>query len=474
MIWNCQSTFACKGAVFLGHKGFLYPQMTAVACPIICNSRTGFRGNTSSFFSRSWGLKFYENTFEDCRIRDTLKIPRPAIPLHHSTKGTASRLPGCNVNYEMEPENTQASRAEKEDDLSTQQEESAMARLQMEKSHYASPYDEVSSKGNTPCLIVFHAKSSYEEEYINGFKDEKTLKLPEGASLIAGSHEEKVICNNKRFKIDMYMNNLSTRQFGRLLIWSPSLPSTQTLLSQNFCTFPLGTACVADTQVQGKGRSGNLWTSPLGCLMFSFTLQMEDGRVLPLIQYIVSLAVIEAIDINCERKTVSPLNVRIKWPNDIYANGIKVGGVLCNSTYSSKKFNVTVGIGLNVDNREPTTCLNAFLQESTNDRHILRREELLAAFFERFENLYDVFLQQGFSVLESKYYDKWLHSGQRVLLEEREEGTSHLTNAFVTVQGLTSSGYLLATDDEGKKYELYPDGNSFDFFRGLIRRKLAE
>lgn len=35
--------------------------------------------------------------------------------------------------------------------------------------------------------------------------------------------------------------------------------------------------------------------------------------------------------------------VRIKWPNDLYAKGLKVGGVLCTSTYSAKKFHIVVG-----------------------------------------------------------------------------------------------------------------------------------
>lgn len=38
-----------------------------------------------------------------------------------------------------------------------------------------------------------------------------------------------------------------------------------------------------------------------------------------------------------------PLDVRIKWPNDLYLDGVKVGGVLCTSTYRSKKFNVSAG-----------------------------------------------------------------------------------------------------------------------------------
>lgn len=47
------------------------------------------------------------------------------------------------------------------------------------------------------------------------------------------------------------------------------------------------------------GRSANVWESPPGCLMFSFTLQMEDGRIVPLVQYIASLALTEAIKDLC-------------------------------------------------------------------------------------------------------------------------------------------------------------------------------
>lgn len=40
---------------------------------------------------------------------------------------------------------------------------------------------------------------------------------------------------------------------------------------------------------------------------------------------------------------IPPLDVRIKWPNDLYLDGLKVGGILCTSTYRSKKFNVCAG-----------------------------------------------------------------------------------------------------------------------------------
>jgi len=119
-------------------------------------------------------------------------------------------------------------------------------------------------------------------------------------------------------------------------------------------------------------------------------------------------------------------DVKIKWPNDLYLNGLKIGGILCTSTYRSRKFLVSVGnkhyslevcnkyllevalllvllklvfllagVGLNVDNEQPTTCLNAVLKDVCPPSNLLKREEILGAFFKKFENFFDLFMEQG-------------------------------------------------------------------------------
>lgn len=50
-----------------------------------------------------------------------------------------------------------------------------------------------------------------------------------------------------------------------------------------------------------QGRSKNVWESPMGCLLFSFTIQMEDGRIVPHVQYVVSLAMTAAINDVCQQ-----------------------------------------------------------------------------------------------------------------------------------------------------------------------------
>lgn len=129
-----------------------------------------------------------------------------------------------------------------------------------------------------------------------------------------------------------------------------------------------------------------------------------------------------------------------------------------------------MGVGLNVANSQPTTCLDALVAAAAAARRRprpppLRREALLAAIARRLGPALDRLAAEGFAPFEADYYASWLHSGQEVVLAE--EG-----GAAVRIEGLSQHGYLLASDAAGQRYELHPDGNSLDFFQGLVRRKL--
>ena len=57
------------------------------------------------------------------------------------------------------------------------------------------------------------------------------------------------------------------------------------------------------------------------------------------------------------------VDVRIKWPNDVYGNRLKIGGILCQSAYRDQAFHVVIGTGINLSNRHPTTCIDALIEE---------------------------------------------------------------------------------------------------------------
>uniref|UniRef100_A0A0D9VCL1 BPL/LPL catalytic domain-containing protein n=1 Tax=Leersia perrieri TaxID=77586 RepID=A0A0D9VCL1_9ORYZ len=283
--------------------------------------------------------------------------------------------------------------------------------------------------------------------------EEVTVSLDSGAAGGAG------------FDAAAYMGALRASRFGRWMLWSPRMASTHDLVTHNFAKLPVGVVCVADVQLKGRGRSKNVWESPPGCLMFSFTSQMSDAQKLPLMQYVVCLAMTEAIKELCRAKGLPELDVKIKWPNDLYLERLKIGGILCTSSYQPKVYNICTGIGLNVDNENPTTCLNAALKELKVNSPMLTREDILASFFNKFEVLFEIFSNEGFQALEEQYYNSWLHSGQKVTVQDGH-GTQR-ADSVVTIQGLTPSGYLYAIGEDGKSYELHPDGNSSSAIRQL-------
>ena len=53
------------------------------------------------------------------------------------------------------------------------------------------------------------------------------------------------------------------------------------------------------------------------------------------------------------------------------------------------------GIGLNVGNWEPTTCLDALMQDMVPGAPPFEREEFLALFFGKFEQLFSTFVKEG-------------------------------------------------------------------------------
>lgn len=64
------------------------------------------------------------------------------------------------------------------------------------------------------------------------------------------------------------------------------------------------------------------------------------------------------------------VDVRIKWPNDIYGQKLKLGGILCQSAYRNQQFHVVIGVGLNLSNRQPTTCIDALIEEKHRELNL--------------------------------------------------------------------------------------------------------
>ena len=104
---------------------------------------------------------------------------------------------------------------------------------------------------------------------------------------------------------------------------------------------------IADGQTAGRGRRGRSFASPHGAGIYMSILFCPDGSLCDLtaVTTFTAVAVCRAIE------RVSGLCADIKWVNDIYYKGKKLGGILTEGALAedmkSAKY-VVVGIGLNV------------------------------------------------------------------------------------------------------------------------------
>jgi biotin--protein ligase len=274
------------------------------------------------------------------------------------------------------------------------------------------------------------------------------------------------------------------RSFGAYLLYGEVVTSTNTLLEKNpslLRNLPDGFTATATQQIAGRGRGSNVWVAPPGALMFSTVLhhsfQLSQSAPVIFVQYLAALAIIRGVRQYAPGYDKVP--VKLKWPNDIYARlpgsptnpVVKIGGILVNSSYSGASYDVVTGIGLNLSNALPTTSLN--LLASSLSLKPFTYEKLLASILAQFEDIYTHFCRTGFSRdLEMEYYDNWLHTDQIVTLETHE-------GARAKIKGITRDWGLLLAEElgwedrpTGRVVSLQSDSNSFDFFKGLIRRKV--
>lgn len=100
---------------------------------------------------------------------------------------------------------------------------------------------------------------------------------------------------------------------------------------------PHGTLVTAAEQSAGRGRQGRRWTAPPGRALLCSLLIRDPPRLLPLAA---GVAVAE----------VAGARARVKWPNDVLVDGLKVAGILVEGR--PQEGWAVLGIGLNVALRE--------------------------------------------------------------------------------------------------------------------------
>jgi BirA family biotin operon repressor/biotin-[acetyl-CoA-carboxylase] ligase len=184
------------------------------------------------------------------------------------------------------------------------------------------------------------------------------------------------------------INKLGSCLFAQNLVFHRSLDSTNTLAKELAAQgAPEGTLVLAEEQSEGRGRMGRRWVSP-GCvnLLFSLLLRPRIHKDQVFVTtMILALATIEAV------KSRTGLTSTIKWPNDIFVRGKKLGGILTEFSLHQEEIDyVVVGLGLNVNwsphQTEDASRLATSILAETGAR--ISRNDLLVTLLRIFEPYY--------------------------------------------------------------------------------------
>ncbi|HWL10828.1 MAG TPA: biotin--[acetyl-CoA-carboxylase] ligase [Planctomicrobium sp.] len=145
------------------------------------------------------------------------------------------------------------------------------------------------------------------------------------------------------------LQQILAESFIEKIEWFETIDSTNTYVLQlKSSDDQLPLLVGAELQTQGRGRGQNKWWAGSGALTFSLLLVPETWGITqaqwPLISLVTGLALCEALS-----SRIPGVDLRLKWPNDLYANGRKVCGILLESNPDHPD-RLVIGIGLNVNN----------------------------------------------------------------------------------------------------------------------------
>ena len=199
-----------------------------------------------------------------------------------------------------------------------------------------------------------------------------------------------------------------------------------------------GDAVFAMEQTNGKGRRGKSWESLKGQNIILTVI--SDMQWLPVLSQF-HLSVAAALACHDFLSGYVENDIKIKWPNDIFINDRKAGGILIENVIKGHLWQwATIGIGINVNQENFTTgsfipiSLKELTGKSFNVQTLAKElhENVLAKISDLKNGSYNKMLEAYNKNLFARYKNVKLKKGN-IIFE-------------TTVQGISSSGELITKD----------------------------
>jgi BirA family biotin operon repressor/biotin-[acetyl-CoA-carboxylase] ligase len=210
----------------------------------------------------------------------------------------------------------------------------------------------------------------------------------------------------------------------------PEIDSTNTELmrrARNAVCDPI--LLIAERQTAGRGRLGRAWHGEVGhALTFSLGLPYQPHNWSGL-----SLAVGLSL-----AESLGP-DIQLKWPNDLWRQQRKLGGILIEAASQGGQSYAVIGIGLNIhmppsnELRTPAAAISEFWQGASAPLVLERITQPLLKTLKEFET-------QGFAPCQQRFNARDALRGLQVRSSDAIEGLCEGVDSQGALQILTSHG----------------------------------
>lgn len=213
---------------------------------------------------------------------------------------------------------------------------------------------------------------------------------------------------------------------------------------------------LAEAQTHGRGRRGRAWVSPPAQnLYYTLALTMSGGpQRLAGLSLVVGLAVMQTL------RQMGVKRAGVKWPNDIYANGKKIAGILMELTGDPADLcHVAIGIGINVNMTTSAVEIEQAWTSMRNETSVLvDRNELVRALSHSLHHYLRRHVEEGFGGLRAEWEACNIWHAQHCCLSTGSQ----------QVRGL-----VIGVDDQGA-LRLKVDGQERHFSGGELSLRLED
>ena len=197
----------------------------------------------------------------------------------------------------------------------------------------------------------------------------------------------------------------------------------------------------ADRQTAGRGRRGRAWESPTGNLAATLFLRpRKTAGECAQLSFVAALAASDAV-----AQFAGGHEVKLKWPNDVLADGRKLAGILLESSSSGDAVPawLAIGIGINLahfpaETEFPATSLAAL------GVAVPAAPDALTALAASFAKWYEAWNATGFPSVRDAWLARAAGLGMRIRARLQNEETAGV------FEGIDGRGALILRETQDR------------------------